>query len=216
MSTPSFTVSHVTSKDDFPDIVAVERKAFGASQLTSLIYSPDPSSPENIANMVHNHQRAWSSDPNAKYLKAETPEGKIIGMAKWYFFLDSTAKDNPWVIEFPPNANEALYDEFFGGLNAARVQKMGAKKHFLMAILVVDPAYQRMGIGHELLRWGLERADEEQVECWIDASRAGHGLYTKFGWEDVGTVEVDLTRWGGVAPGNNISIANMIRQPKAI
>ena len=107
MSTPSFTVSHVTSKDDFPDIVAVEKKAFGASQLTSLIYSPDPNSPENIANMVHNHQRAWLSDPNAKYLKAETPEGKIIGMAKWYFFLDSTAKDNPWVIELPPNANEA-------------------------------------------------------------------------------------------------------------
>ena len=214
MSAPlNFTVSHVTSKDDFPGIVAVEKAAFRSSQMLALMLPPDPSSPVNFASTVHNHEKSWASDPNAKYLKAALPDGKIIGMAKWYFFLNGEVND-PWKIDFPPGANEELYNLYFGALNKARLEKLGGKRHIFMAILVIDPEYQRKGVGHELLRWGLEQADEEQVECWIDASAAGHGLYKQLGWEDVGEVVVDLRPYGGNAPSGR-GVVNMMRQPKA-
>lgn len=208
-----FTVSHVTSKEDFPGIVSVERAAFRGSQAMRLMFPPDPSSPENVANTVRNHEKAWSTNPNAKYLKAVLPDGKIIGMAKWHLFLDPASTENPWDVDLPPTANAALYHQFFGDLHAARVKWLGGKRHILMGVLAVDPDYQKMGVGRELLRWGLDLADEEQVETWIDASAAGHPLYKQLGWVDVGKVDIDLGPWG-LEPKVR-SIASMIRPPKA-
>ena len=207
-----FTVSHVTCKEDFPAVVMVEKAAFGEWQTMNLMFPPNPSTPENFATTVRNHEKAWSTSPNAKYLKAARPDGKIIGMAKWHLFLDPASTENPWDVELPPTANIALYNRFFGDLNAVRVKWLGGKRHILMAILAVDPEYQRMGVGHELLRWGLDLADEEQVETWIDASAAGHPLYKQFGWEDVGKVDIDLGPWGGEPKVS--SVINMIRPPK--
>lgn len=209
-----FTVSHLTSKDDIPALVQVEREAFSESAAMQLMYPPSPSAPANIASGVLNYERAWRTDANAKFLKAALPDGKIIGMAKWYLLLDAEREDDPWTAELPENANAELYEHFFGSLNEARRKVLGGKRHILMAVLVVDPEYQRMGVGNELLRWGLDLADEEQVECWIDASPAGFGLYKKFGWEEVGAVEIDLERWGG-EKGTVRRIVNMVRPPKA-
>jgi GNAT superfamily N-acetyltransferase len=213
MPAVEYKVSHVTSKEDFPGIVRVERVAFTDWQAMNLMMPPNPSTPENFACTVRNHEKAWSTNPNAKYLKAELPDGKIIGMAKWHLFLDPASTENPWDVELPPTANLGLYNQYFGDIQAARVKWLGGKRHILMAILAVDPEYQRMGVGHELLRWGLELADEEQVETWIDASAAGYGLYKQFGWEEVGKVYLDLAPWGGDSKVR--SVASMIRQPKA-
>jgi GNAT superfamily N-acetyltransferase len=191
--TTKFEVSHVTSPDDFPALVNVEGQAFRASEGISLMF---PASPVSSLG-VRNHQKAWSTDPNTRYLKAALPDGTIIGMAKWYLFLDPPARPDPWAMEFAPNAHVELGRYFFGAVNAARDAKLGGKRHMLMATLVVLPEYQRMGVGHELLRWGLAKADEEQVECWIDASPAGLGLYKKFGWVEVGHLDLDLKDWRG-------------------
>jgi GNAT superfamily N-acetyltransferase len=214
-SPPKFTVSLVTSKDDFPGMARVEKAAFANSQFLTLMWPPSPTTPENFANTVHNHEKAWATDPNAKYLKAALDDeaGTIIGIAKWYFFLDPENQADPWKIDFPPGANEALYNEFFGALNKAREERFKGKRHILMAVLAIHPDYQRMGVGHELLRWGLDEADREQVPTWIDASAAGFGLYKKFGWEEVGWVKVDAVPWGG-KPTTDRGIANMIREPK--
>lgn len=210
---PKFTVSVVTSEDDFPGIVKVEKAAFAESQFLALMWPPSPLAPANVAQTVHNHRKAWATDPNAKYLKAALDDGTIIGMAKWYFFLDPENQADPWKIDFPPGANEALYHEFFDALNKAREERFKGKRHILMAILAIHPDYQRMGVGHELLRWGLDLADKEQVPTWIDASPAGYGLYKKFGWEEVSWVKIDPVPWGG-RPTPDRGIANMIRQPK--
>lgn len=209
-SPPPFTVTHVTSADDFPALVQVEALGFHASEGIGLMFhSNDALSTVGI----NNHIKSWSSDPNTRYLKASLPDGTIIGLAKWYLFLDPPARPDPWDIEFAP-AGEKLGKWFFGKLNEAREGRLGGKKHMLMATLVVHPEYQRMGIGHELLRWGLAKADEEQVECWIDASPFGLGLYKKFGWEEVGYVEMDLKDWRGGESKVSRTV-HMVRPPTA-
>ena len=70
------------------------------------------------------------------------------------------------------------------------------KGYLYMAILGVDPNFQRMGVGNRLLEWGLEKADREGLECFIEASPAGKGLYEKLGWREVGFTDVELRRWG--------------------
>jgi len=80
---------------------------------------------------------------------------------------------------------------------------MRGERYLFMRGLCMLPEWQGNGVGRRLLEWGLEIADWEGVECWIDASAAGLALYRKLGWKEVGEVgevgEVvaDLGEWGG-------------------
>lgn len=213
--TPDIVVSHVTSKDDFPNMVKVEEQAFTSSPLMTLMFPPSPKPNRAPSELnIRNHQKAWSTDPTVRYLKATLSDGKIVGMAKWNFFLDPTVPQHPWQMELPPNTNQELCEHYFGSLDKARNEAMAGKKHILMAILCVSPEYQRMGIGGKLLEWGLQQADREGVECWIDSSPFGLGLYKKFGWKEVGYLDIELGKWGG-EQGKVRRTVHMVRQPRS-
>jgi GNAT superfamily N-acetyltransferase len=221
MSAPApldFHVSHVTSKDDIPGLVLVESQAFQSSPIMKLMYPPDAAGlPAGlIARSMRNHRTALETDTNARYLKAALPDGTIIGMAKWYIFPDAVAaaETDPWALEYTVNSNVGLCRFFFGSMNSARRERLGKERHMLMATLVVAPEYQRMGIGMKLLEWGLQKADEEQLNCWIDASPFGLGLYKKVGWKEVGKLNVDLGQFGG-EEGKVRTTVHMVRAPKA-
>lgn len=145
----------MTSEDDFPALVEVEEQAFTSSPLMALMFPPSPSSGDGAPSglNVRNHQTAWSTDPTTRYLKAKLPNGKIVGMAKWNFFLENCSESqHPWQMDLPPNTNRELCKYYFGSLDNARNGAMEGKKHFLMAILCVSPEYQRMGVGGKLCR----------------------------------------------------------------
>lgn len=51
--------------------------------------------------------------------------------------------------------------------------------------------------GRMLLHWGLNRADNLVLEAYLEASSEGHHLYQSAGFEDVGTLDIDMTKYGG-------------------
>lgn len=52
--------------------------------------------------------------------------------------------------------------------------------------MAVDPKYQKRGVGQALLRWGLDQADAEGLEAYLESSDDGLRLYGKNGFELVG------------------------------
>jgi len=212
----NFTVQHVTSKDDFPGYVAVLNAAFQKWKPMNLMHPPSStvSAEECFAFSVNQSVETWSSDPTAHYLVAKLPSGEIIGGAKWNFFQNSEPQF-PWAKKHSPDSNVEMVEWYFGQLDQTRNKGMKGKKHALMATLVVSPDYQRCGIGAALLEWGLKRCDEEGLECWIDATDEGKGLYLKHGWEDAGGVEIDLKRWGD-EKGGIMWVSNMLRKPRSL
>lgn len=48
-----------------------------------------------------------------------------------------------------------------------------------------------------LLKWGTAEADRLALPCYLEASEEGKPLYVKHGWQEVGRLEVDLSKWGG-------------------
>lgn len=80
-------------------------------------------------------------------------------------------------------------------------------------LLATNPTYQRKGLASRLLKHVLEIADRENRKCYIEATNAGHPVYLKLGFHDVGAVEVDLRRWGGDVVGVN---RIMIRDPQPL
>ena len=58
--------------------------------------------------------------------------------------------------------------------------------------LMVNPNYQRQGIGQKLLDWGIETADKENIVAWLFCRPAGYKLYERNGWKVVLSIEVDV------------------------
>ncbi|KAG9680174.1 hypothetical protein KCU87_g151, partial [Aureobasidium melanogenum] len=59
---------------------------------------------------------------------------------------------------------------------------MEERRHYYMELLMTAGAYKGRGAGGMILEYGTALADEEQVECYIDASPAGRPLYERHGF----------------------------------
>lgn len=55
----------------------------------------------------------------------------------------------------------------------------------------VDPNHQRKGVGSLLVNWGVQKADELGIECFVEATDPGSMLYQKFGFTNLMKVLVD-------------------------
>lgn len=69
---------------------------------------------------------------------------------------------------------------------------MRGRRHWYLEILATRREDQGRGAGGMLLRWGLERADEEGTETYLEASPDGKPIYQRFGFEEVDRLVVDL------------------------
>lgn len=215
------SISPYLTNADFLDFAKIKAKAFQTSPLSRVLFPPpDPQTPKDPARKNPTEIRAASlvekaiSDPSVRLVKAFIPETQqIIGWAKWNFYLDPTNPSPESPITWPPGANLALKEHFKKALYKPRNSHMRGKAYFFMRFLAVLPDYQRQGVGKKMLEWGLKQADELGVECWIDATPAGLGLYKKFGWEEVNVVTIDLEPYGG-NPGEKEVNVQLIRPPQ--
>ena len=66
-----------------------------------------------------------------------------------------------------------------------------------LGLLEVHPDYQRKGAGKMLVEWGVDAADRLGLPCWLQATPQGHGLYRKYGFVDVGKMDIDMSKYGG-------------------
>ncbi|KAJ5226060.1 hypothetical protein N7468_007285 [Penicillium chermesinum] len=73
--------------------------------------------------------------------------------------------------------------------------------------LGVSPRFQRQGIGRQLLHWGIDKADEEKMPCFLEASERGRPLY-----ESAGFITYD---WQ-VLNGGEIKNSVMKREPQLL
>lgn len=61
-----------------------------------------------------------------------------------------------------------------------------AQGYWQLSLLGVHPAFGGKGIAKQLLKWGTDKADEQDVACYLSASPKGLPVYQKVGFEVVG------------------------------
>lgn len=59
-------------------------------------------------------------------------------------------------------------------------------------MLATDPIYQGRGAGSQMMRWGLEQADEQKFEAYLEASPEAVPLYEKFGFREAGRTDTRI------------------------
>ncbi|OCT44153.1 hypothetical protein CLCR_00683 [Cladophialophora carrionii] len=84
------------------------------------------------------------------------------------------------------------HDELVRKLMNTYIGTMRGKRHVYLHRLIVDPSYQRQGIGQKLLNWGIETADRENIGAWLFCRPAGYKLYERNGWKALLTIPVDV------------------------
>ncbi|KAL2351639.1 acyl-CoA N-acyltransferase [Cryomyces antarcticus] len=205
------------TESDIPTFVAIFMAAFEGGISRILRTTPTPT-PESIASNEERFLKALREDSTAHFAKCvDSDTGEVVAGAKWNFYSEGRTeaelqKALELPSEWPRGSNVPALEAFLGMLARARVDVMGGKRHALLHILATLPSHHRRGAGALLLREGLDRADNEGIEAYLEASKMGKPLYERFGFETVKELRIDTALYGG--EGVDVHTC-MIRQPQA-
>ncbi|BCR87273.1 GNAT family N-acetyltransferase [Aspergillus chevalieri] len=123
-------------------------------------------------------------------------EGEIAAFAIWKFPNGQSREKQKEVGQeeeedrWPQSSDPTLCQRFFGGMAAKRGEYMGLKPHYYLDMLGTHPSYNGKGIASMLLKWGLDRADNDKVPVFLSASPAGKPVYERRGFRVVQEEEV--------------------------
>lgn len=136
------------------------------------------------------------ADPYSHCLVITTPaadsssQDQIIAWSKWN--SPSPKPLDTDLPKWPDGADVEIADHFFGNLFTRRKRIMGERKHWYLELLATKPNWQGKGAAGKLVRWGLEKADADGLETYIEASPDGKPIYEHFGFKEIERLIVDL------------------------
>ncbi|KAJ5621039.1 acyl-CoA N-acyltransferase [Penicillium lagena] len=149
---------------------------------------------DEIRWMTCNFKHSLEED-SSNFRKICTEDGTPVGFAG-YTVLNNTVqnKSQRGQVELRPNPEpETLDKDTWSEVSKMLMAEQERVIHrheniWSLTIVVVNPLYQRRGIGSMLMQWACEEADKAHRDGILLASPAGIQLYTKFGFEKVGEV----------------------------
>lgn len=145
-------------------------------------------------------------EPGAHWLKAvKRATGRLAGFVKWQEPKPGIEPDSD-LPTWPEDADQRLCNDTFGAWANMHRELFGKRGHWCpylvtltsncvvdsitdLEIVATDPTYQGKGAGSQMMRWGLEKADEQAVEAYLEASPEAVPLYEKLGFRESGRTD---------------------------
>ncbi|KAH8684772.1 acyl-CoA N-acyltransferase [Tricladium varicosporioides] len=188
-SSPKFTLSPATPSD-IPGCVDIWFSAFQAPVMSEA-YPDTPNVRKYLTDL-------WTKDIEIEERKTwivvmkEEGSGKVCCFSRW--MEEKECEDgyniSLWHARWGALPHESLPSEmsfttlstkFWGPMSRQHGRVMSGRPHIFLEILATLPDYQGKGLGKQLLKWGTDRADRGGMECYLDASEKGKGLYERHG-----------------------------------
>lgn len=177
---------------DIPALCAVYFSAFADTIVGRLVFPPRSEAAR--AFWVENLTRELP-DTSFEFLVMTTraedaSEEQVVGYAKW--IRPGTPIEMPPPAEaWPQDGNPGLAVEFFGGLAATHRRMMDGRPHWYLELIGVRKEWMGKGAASSMMRWGVQRADEDGLPCFLEATPNGRGMYEKYGFRVVGQQEFE-------------------------
>ncbi|KAG8525751.1 uncharacterized protein KY384_000511 [Bacidia gigantensis] len=173
---------------------------------------------KRVSNLI-TEQTSLDPDREVHFLKiVGDGSDEIMAYIIWIYMphgYDHAKDPQESTADFPADSNMPVVEDFKQMLRVVRGDDEGRKgPHFLLALLGTHPKHERKGAATMLVKWIFERADKEQLPCYVDSSRTGHALYERLGFRDFGKACVDLDKFEG---GNGAGLQTwyaMKREPQ--
>ncbi|KAI5461565.1 acyl-CoA N-acyltransferase [Mariannaea sp. PMI_226] len=192
---------HSTGVADVPSMCAVYFSAFSDTAIGQSVFPPT----SEAARQFWAHSLTDEVvDPNAAFLvMTTTPSNQggnntgdqeqkeeVIGFAKWVR-PGAPIETPPPAEAWPQDGNPTLAVEFFGALTEAHKRVMGDRPHWYLELIGVRKEWMGKGVASAMMRWGVERADEDGLPCFLEATPEGRGMYEKYGFRVLDQQEFD-------------------------
>ncbi|MCJ1247792.1 hypothetical protein MMC30_005007 [Trapelia coarctata] len=142
-----------------------------------------------VTNGMVNKEGAAREEVQGK----EPVSGKIIAYAKWNVptLVGSSVLNGGDAVdampEWPEDADVELCNDVFPAFARERERIMGGRLHYYLEIIATLPSHQGRGAASKLIRWGLQQADNEGLEAYLEASAAVVPIYERYGYRTVST-----------------------------
>ncbi|KAH6611944.1 hypothetical protein C7974DRAFT_438122 [Boeremia exigua] len=146
---------------------------------------------------IESKERFWkqhTSESSSHWLYAlDTVTGKAVGCAQWVisttnpFAKGVPTLEAPW---WPEGECRKFCESILNQVYKPRANWM-TRPHCALNWMAVHPAHRLCGIGSLLMNAGLTKADDLDLECWLEGSSMGKPLYEKFGFQSLLKVAFD-------------------------
>ncbi|KAK7752439.1 hypothetical protein SLS62_005592 [Diatrype stigma] len=197
---------------------ATEADAAREAEIEALAYAPNPFNhilfpgpfpPGAMAARAAELAAELREDGDAgrwlKVVDTDLGEG-AVAWARWHIYADSgRPRPTPRRRTFGPGSNVEACELLFDGIDEQKERLIGERP-------CVYPKHQGRGAGGMLVNWGIEEAKRRGLPAYLVSSEAGHPLYQKWGFRDLGLLRVDFSKWGATEKQNNWV---MIYEPSA-
>ncbi|KAI9744830.1 MAG: hypothetical protein M1818_001755 [Claussenomyces sp. TS43310] len=185
-----FSLHKVTADAEFGPIVAVEHEAYSKPYNGLWAILKGPSQEDFCARQLSWHK----SDPSSHWLYV-TDEGskEVVGAAGWNIHeTNPYANGAPVILAnwWPEGNLKEISDQILAGFFSARPSRT-SKAHFLLNYCFVKSTHRHRGVASLLMKWGTETADEMGLECFVESTEDGRGLYEAHGFKIYGEINLD-------------------------
>ena len=202
---------------DIPILYDVQMTAFlNSDPVNQLIYKANGITPSARAAGIKRLQNELNK-PGTVYMKVTDPAlvpsakgpneptssvpGGIIAYSRWTINPHPTPRSE-WTKPYVPHdagegINADLMRAFFTGIVNHRKDIVKGKPHVGLNLLATLPAHERRGAGTLQMKWGIDRALRDGLDCYLEATPAGMPLYQRMGFELVSEWELDTAPFGG-------------------
>lgn len=171
-----------------------------------------PATTENIETLTKKCVEAEVNDPHVRFMKAADSSGQIVACAKWLVYTDGNTEEELDEMFKMPTTFPKTWDPIFMYMNESRRETMGRRPYYFLSILATHPDHHRKGAGGKLVKWGTDLADEQGIECYLEASIEGRPLYERLGFRVVKEVPFKLENFGRPDLGTDFNCI-MVRGP---
>jgi len=184
-------------------IVDICARAFMEEDLFGRVIHPHRAQyPNDVKIFWHEWVRNDWTNPRNKVIVAVSStsdeQEHVIGAAIWQRQGDNAGAQriiagwtDPGTFPVLPSTHNRALDPSKKGILA---QAAPFTKHYwagpcatnwYLSLCCVDPDFKGRGVGRLLVRWGLDRAEEEGIRASVMASEGSDGFYLKCGFDEV-------------------------------
>ncbi|KAL2794805.1 acyl-CoA N-acyltransferase [Aspergillus keveii] len=202
---------------DLPQIHDVYFLAFKDEPILDILYPTGIADRKAYDQGIAQYRHVDRAGYVIKCVDAST--GAVIGMAQWDVFWHPDAETEGWTrpgdIPWLEGKDKERCLGFLGRLWDIREGYFGGRRHVFLSHIAVHPSHQRRGAGRLLVQWGMDLADQLRIPAYAEASKSGHALYKKMGWECLRHEKIEISNNNGDDSMKEIDIPLMVYMPRA-
>ncbi|KAH7309812.1 acyl-CoA N-acyltransferase [Stachybotrys elegans] len=184
--------------EDLAALAEVNRSAY-SMELPSRFAHQNWADPSYMFSFFMGRLEARLDDKGTQVFKAcDATTGTIVGFACWtHEAATSQVNQTPtstMLQKMPPTVNIEFLKTVGTEIEQLR-EYMKGEDHYYLSAFAVELSQQNQGIGSQLLKHCLKIADDAALPTWLISFPGSHGLYLRFGFQDVDHRDIDLNAW---------------------